>query len=138
MSSLSAFGSDLREVLERVGTAITKRRGEHLFEQGKPANGMYIIRTGHVALLAEQGYKRAYTQVAGPGELIGLPAVIASNRFSMSAEVLDDANLTFIPRDVVLNALSHSPDLCMQALDVLAREVQEMRRVLRAAKYAVN
>ncbi len=137
MNNQASPVTDLRSFLERLGTALIARRGDRLFEQNKPATGIYLIRSGHVALVAEQGYKRACTQVAGPGELIGLPAVMAGNRFSVTAEVVDPADVVFVPRDIVVRTLSHSPELCMEALDVLAREVQGMRRILGAAKYAL-
>jgi len=76
--------------------------------------------------LVEQASKKACTQVVGAGALMGLPAVMASNRFSVSAEVIDDCDLMFIPREIVVKTLSHSTELCIQALDVLGREVQEM------------
>jgi hypothetical protein len=72
----------------------------------------------------------------GAGALIGLPAAMTSNRFSVSAEVLDDCDVVF-SRDIV-KTLSHSTELCMQALDVLGREVQEMRHLVAQGKYTVN
>jgi CRP-like cAMP-binding protein len=138
MSNDSAPPTDLRAALGRLGVGITKHRGERLFEQGKVATGIYLIRRGRVALLVEKSDKRACTQVVGAGALIGLPAVMASNRFSVTAEVLDDCDLVFIPRGIVVKTLSHSTELCIQALDVLGREVQEMRRVLGAAAYTAN
>ena|SRR5436305_283609 len=138
MTTAPGLHPDLRTTLERLGTRVISRRGERLFEQGRPASGIYLILTGHIALVVEQGRKRACTQIARPGDCIGLPAVMASNGFSVTAQVVDDADLIFISRDKVVNTLSHSPELCMQALDLLAREVQDMRRVLGAAKYAVH
>jgi CRP-like cAMP-binding protein len=138
MENDSAAPTDLRATLAGFGVTTAKRRGEHLFEQGEVATGIYLIRSGKVALLVEQSSKRAYAQIVGAGALIGLPAVIASNPFSVTAEVLDDCDLVFIPRELVVKTRSHSTELCIQALDVLGRELQKMRRVLGAAKNTVN
>ena len=138
MGTDSASSINLRTALEALGTATTKHRGERLFEQGKNPAGIYLIRSGHVALLVEHGRKKACTQVAGAGALIGLPAVMANSSFSVTAEVLDDTEVVFIPRELVVNTLRHSQELCMQALDVLGQQVQEVRRVLGGGKPAVN
>jgi CRP-like cAMP-binding protein len=138
MSNDSAAPTELHAALGRLGVTVTKRRGERLFEQGKVATGIYLIRSGHIALFVEQVCDKPCTQVVGAGALIGLPAVMTSNRFSVSAEVLDDCDLVFVSREVVVKTLSHSTELCMQALDVLGREVQEVRRVLGAAKHTMN
>jgi len=138
MSNDSAAPTELHAALGRLGVTVTKRRGERLFEQGKVPTGIYLIRSGHVALLVEQGSKRACTHVVEAGALIGLPAIMADKRFSVTAEVLDDCDVVFVSRQVVVKMLSHSTELCMQALDVLGREVQEMRHLVAQGKYTVN
>jgi CRP-like cAMP-binding protein len=47
--------------------------------------------------------------IAGPGSLLGLPALITNTRFSVSAEVLDSAVVLYIARNQMMKILKQSP-----------------------------
>ena len=97
---------------------------------------MYLIRSGHVAVLLERAPHAPVTQIAGPGSLVGLPAVMTGRWFGVDAQVLDDATLIFVPRDVVRQTLSRDNDLSRQAVDELRLQVQDVHRTL--ANFALN
>ncbi|MBV9085941.1 MAG: Crp/Fnr family transcriptional regulator [Acidobacteriaceae bacterium] len=129
--------SKLREVIARLGIRSTRRRGECLFPSGKTPTGVYLSVSGRVAVLLERG-ERAVSQVVGPGTLVGLPAIITGRWFSITAEALDDAEVIFVERQVLLGTLSRDDDLSIQALNDLGRQFEQVRRALQTAKHAVN
>ncbi|MBV9087464.1 MAG: cyclic nucleotide-binding domain-containing protein, partial [Acidobacteriaceae bacterium] len=72
----------LYSALAELGNAVTKSKGERLFAEGDTALGVYVIRKGHVALILHRRVDRdALTQVAGPGAIVGLPAVMTGRWF---------------------------------------------------------
>ena len=62
--------------------------------------------------------------------LLGLPALVGSSRLSLTAEITEDCELGFVPRKALVSLLRQDHAMCLHALDLLGREVQEMRRIV--------
>jgi len=70
-------------------------------------------------------------QIVGPGAVLGLPATVAGSPYSLTAEVMDKAEVAFVPRELVLRALSTNQELCFEVMQLLSSEISGTRKALK-------
>jgi CRP-like cAMP-binding protein len=75
---------------------------------------------------------------AESGSVLGLPATMAGNAYSLTAEVRSAAEVVFVRRERVLELLRQQTTLCFEVVEILAQEVAHMRRDAATAFSAVN
>ncbi len=102
-----------------------------LFRQGDPPVGLYIFHQGMVTLsmISDNGQSLFAVQ-ALPGSLLGLPALISDQPYSLTATARAGAHVTFISRDKFTWLMLSNPQLSSRILQVLAAEVRSARRAL--------
>ena len=123
----------LKEQLVLLGTSVSKRKSTILFSRGDSPAGLYLIRSGKV-LLALEGANPAFPpRVLGTGSVVGLPASVAGSPYSLSAEVVQDAELIFVPREKFVECLRTNPPLCFEVMDLLSGEISGTRSALKHA-----
>jgi CRP/FNR family transcriptional regulator, cyclic AMP receptor protein len=139
MIASGPFGASeaLCEALAAAGKAQTVEPGTLLFRQGEHGRGVYLVQSGKIRLsLVEKG--TASTRLAGPASVLGLPATMTGNNYSLTAEALEPSEVLFIERDEVLALLRRNPEFCFEVVEILAHEVGHMRRDTAAALANVN
>ena len=122
----------IRELAQALDVIATEHRcppGEVLFRQGQAADGVFVVRRGKVRLSAwsHDGDERLPYRTAGPGYVLGLPALFSGEPYSLAAEVLEESVLGRVDREAALDLVRRHLDLCLQAADLLAREVRNLR-----------
>src|SRR5271169_1648255 len=112
----------LAEALDRVGTRRACSRGEVLFQQGQPGDFVLVLRRGKVELFlpSADGSTRLPYRTVGPGHVLGLPALFSGKPFSLTAEALEECELSFVQREAALQLMRDRLDLCVQAANQLA------------------
>ena len=118
---------ELKAELEQRATTVFKRKGTILFERGEEVSGLFLIRSGRVSLALDCETSVYPPRILGPGAIAGLPATVSGNPYSLTAMVVDDAELAFVPRAAVLNCLQNNPTLCFQVMDMLSGEICDIR-----------
>jgi CRP-like cAMP-binding protein len=68
----------------------------------------------------------------GSGSVLGLPATLSGEKYSLTAEVTADSRFAFVPRQAVLNLLSRNSDLSLQVMHLLSGEISSMRETMAA------
>jgi len=68
----------------------------------------------------------------GPGAIAGLPASVSGNPYSLTAEVLQDSELAFVPRHLVVSFLKNNPILGFEVIRMLSSEICDARSVFKA------
>jgi len=122
--------SELAAELDRVASNVSLRRGTALFHSGDAVSGVFIVRKGSI-LLSVNGESCIYPpRTAGPGEVIGLPATIIGH-YSLTAKVVEDSELGFVPGPKVAEMLEISPQLCMIAMRLMSEEIARVRTALK-------
>ena len=115
--------------LEGICSRMAVAKGKVLFQQGEAGRGVFLLRQGKVRLsLHRTGGKELPYRVAGPGNILGLPATLSHAPYSLTAENLADCEVGFAPAEDVLNLLSKRGDLCFQAVEIMAHEVRKLRK----------
>jgi CRP-like cAMP-binding protein len=131
--SSSAFVADpeLVRALETRCTLIECSTDRVLFNQDDPATGVYILQTGAVTLTmnAKDG-RRIFSVRAVPGSLLGLPALISDQPYSLTAIANTGAQVGFVGRMDFFALVEADPLLSLKMLQVLAAEVRTARQAL--------
>jgi len=119
--------ADLRERLEAVASMVQKPRGCTLFRRGDESFGVFIIEEGKVALSVDGPEGYGPTRSLGPGCIIGVPGTLSGEGYSLTARTSEECKLRFIPRETLLDYLRRNPQHCFQLVEMLSREISEMR-----------
>jgi CRP-like cAMP-binding protein len=115
--------------LEGISSRMAVAKGKVLFQPGEAGRGVFLLRKGRVRLsLPAAGRKQLPYRIAGPGNILGLPATLSHSPYSLTAENLADCELGFAPAEDVLDLLSKRGDLCFQAVEIMAHEVRKLRK----------
>ena len=121
----------MQEQLSLLATALSKAKGSVLFRHGDAVRGVFLIRSGKVRLALDGANSTFPSRILGPGSVAGLPASVAGSPYSLTAEVIEDAELAFVPRQTLLECLQKNPQLCFEVMDVLSGEISQTRSILK-------
>lgn len=95
--------SKYEKLIQANSSVITLPKGEHVFENGRPANSFFLILKGKVRLLAEEQDVRFDTeakmgllQELGPGEVVGWSWVIQPYRWRFFAVAFTDVQMLVV------------------------------------------
>ncbi len=128
-----AVSPELKTHLESMATTVAKPKGTVLFRRGDDVVGAFLIHSGKVSLGLDCDTSIYPTRVLGPGCVVGLPATVSGNPYSLTAKVVEDAELGFVSRDSIMDCLRQHPDLCFKVMDILSGEICDIRSALKRA-----
>lgn len=120
-----AASAHLRYVLEQHSEKIRKPKSTVLFRRGDKARGMFVVLSGSVSL--DLGVDSIVGRTYGSGALVGLPSTITRQNYSMTAVVVEDAELGFLSPEALESLLEQKPDLCQPLLVILGDKIAESR-----------
>lgn len=113
----------LREALLPYGSALNHPAGKVLFERGQKAYGLFLLQSGSARLSVPGALDRS----VGPGALLGVPGTLSKGVYSLSAELLEESMVLFVPSDRVAALTIEHPEAGFQLVQLLSREIQELR-----------
>jgi CRP-like cAMP-binding protein len=85
--------------------------GSILYEHGAPPEGLIFITSGKVRTFLPVRDESIEIEKIGPGEFLGLPAVIADKNSEISAVAESKVKAVFISRNEIAEALRKNPHL---------------------------
>lgn len=101
------------------------RRGAHVFEEGAPARGLFVVMDGRVRLVrTSRGGREQVLHAEGPGATLGEIPLLDGGGYVATAVAAEPARLLFLPRDAVLDVFRRHPDVALGIIRVLARRVR--------------
>ncbi|HEY6946784.1 MAG TPA: Crp/Fnr family transcriptional regulator [Candidatus Acidoferrum sp.] len=109
--------------LQKIEHPASFPAGAIIFMEGQPARGVYVLRHGRVKLLTTNSDGRTLIlKIAKPGEALGLNSVITGKPYDLTAEILQPAELAFIPRVDFLKCITEHGDVCLHFASHLSRD----------------
>jgi CRP-like cAMP-binding protein len=129
---MSEETSELTRELDRLSSKVIVRKGTPLFRSGDVVAGAYVVRSGAIRMSLPTPHPLYPPKILGPGEIAGLPGTLTGT-YSLSADVVEDAELGFIPSARVAHLLEVSPRLCMAAMRLISQEIARTRSCLKDA-----
>lgn len=121
---------DLALFLEEHCARIRRLRSTVLFRRGEKAFGVFLVFSGKVSLDPEipQTPVRHY----GAGALVGVPATLTRHNYAMTATVIEDAELGFLPPQVLDPLMKSNPEFCQELLKLLSERMLEIQQLHKA------
>ncbi len=120
--------SELLSELESMGTAKKIEAGQMLFRKGDSPKGVFVMLSGRVALSSGEDPVQI-TRIAERGSLLGLPATILDNPYSLSAEAVVESEICHIPPAKFRAFLSSNSRLGVEVVSILAEEISMLRHL---------
>ena len=127
------ISEELTKELRSGSKPIRKKKGSLLFHAGERARGAFLVRSGKVQLRLEGAGGIYPTRTVGAGSIVGLPATVSGEPYSLTAEVVRDCDLDFISRKELLRLLQGNTLAAMKILQILSEEIYHMRNTAIAA-----
>ena len=122
---------ELIEALEKRSSTVLCTEPRSLFTQGGKPAGLYILRKGSASLTMESPTGGNLMSITlHPGSLLGLPALIGNEPYTMTANAEKDAELGFVTREDFNSLMLTEPSLAVRVLRVLAAEVRTARHAI--------
>jgi len=102
------------------------KKNQSLFLEGSFPRGVFCMQHGKVKIYkrGEEG-KEQIIHIAKEGELIGFRAMFAENKYSVSAETLEESTICFIQKDDFLSLLEANPTLRNRILKEMSQELSD-------------
>ena len=121
-----------RRLFERLlerSSAVSWGEGRSLFSRGDAPVGIYLVVSGGAALLLASTFDEAATCFyTGAGSVLGLPAVVADQPYSLTAMADKDSEIRFVARGDFEQLMRAEPELNFYVLQVLAAEIRAARQ----------
>lgn len=121
---------ELAGEIERISKLIYASDGELLFEQGDVAQYLYYVKRGEVTLMMMASDRVIMKLRAGAGSVVGLPAVIGKQPYSMRAMSHGDSEVYRGPAEKCRKMIQDNPRVSFNVLRILAAEVRAARAAM--------
>ncbi len=121
---------DLALEIEAKSTPYSPETDRILFRQGDPPTLLYFLKKGEITLTMHSGDQELMRVRARPGSLIGLPAVVSNEPYSLTARASLDAEIRQLTPEDFDNLVQSRPRFCVDVLKILASETRSVRKAL--------
>ena len=101
-----------------------------LFNEGDPPTCIYFVRRGEVTLTMMSASKEVMRVRAGPGSLLGLPAVVGNQLYTLTAKAEQGAAIFRLTSDAFNELMKSDPRMSSTVLRILAGEIRSARHAL--------
>jgi CRP/FNR family transcriptional regulator, cyclic AMP receptor protein len=99
--------------------------GALLFVEGQTPRGVYVLCGGKVKLsTTSRDGKVLILRIAGPGEVLGLSAVVSSTSYELTAQTAMPCQVKFVERDALIRFLAENGEAGLRSAQALSREFQ--------------
>ncbi len=130
-NSLRAMSKEELKKVSQSKTSKTVKKGETIFEEGETLKGVFCVRNGvsKLSKLSANG-KDQTVKLAAKGMVIGQRSVIAEELSNLSATALNDMEVCFIPKEIIVSTLNTNPNFTMEVLRHMAHDLKEADDVI--------
>ena len=129
-----AADSELIQALEKRSEPISCSESHTLFSQGEAPRGVYILKSGEASLIKQSASGYIVMSFHAPaGSLLGLPAIIGNEPYTLSAFARKGSDVSFVTRHDFEELVQEEPSLYPKVLQVLAAEVRSAREAVSEA-----
>lgn len=102
-----------------------------LFRQGDECSGLFVLYTGQANLELRCDMEEVVASFPiSDGSLLGLPAALSGEKYSLTAIVKAGSEVGFITRSSLLHLMKSDSALALKALQVLAAQTSAARAAL--------
>jgi len=125
-SLLSSLPSPVVRDLQRKLILVRRNPGSILYRQGENADSIFFVLEGRVKMVAiDVDGNTALLRIAGPGEVLGLAAVVSTKTHLTTAQATTPSAIALLQQQDLANQMRHCPQLSEAVAQCLARECEE-------------
>jgi CRP/FNR family transcriptional regulator len=119
------FSPDALVRFDGLGTHIPFPERFVIFHEGQDTKGVFLLCKGRVKLTSSSLEGRAMIlKIAGPGDVLGLAAVLGSHPYEVTAETLEPCTFKFISREEFMRFIESFGEASWHATQMLEKEYQ--------------
>ncbi len=125
-NSFCALDPASLENLDTLGEQITVESRERVTEEGSTPRNLYVVCSGRLKLVvsAENGHS-LLLRIAGPGDVIGLAAVLRNVPYEATAETLEPCRLKKVPQADFMTFMRDHSQVSQNCASKAASEYQQ-------------
>ncbi len=101
------------------------RRGSLMFIEGESSSEMFIIRSGSIRILKQEGQNAVELARLGPGSVLGELSLLDQQPRSATAQVVEDTTVTVIDEELFLRTLKSIPNWLENMIQLVVRRLRE-------------
>lgn len=128
----AAAAPDVLRTITASGHERTLIRGDVLFHEGDPADALYVVIRGRLAMAIENpiDHRETVVSLMEPGDLFGEMAMLDDGPRSTMARALEPSTVLAIPYIAVLTLFRAQPELLWGVTRLLAQRLRAMDETL--------
>jgi CRP/FNR family transcriptional regulator, cyclic AMP receptor protein len=108
---------------DNIGVLMSHARGAHLFSEGDTARNVFVICFGQVKISStSRDGKTMILKIAGPGDVMGLSAVLANVPHEVTAEAIEPCQVKMVRKQQFVDFLGRHGIASMHAANSIAGE----------------
>jgi CRP-like cAMP-binding protein len=102
------------------------KRGTVIYSEGSRINGFYCVQKGIIKIY-KTGFdgKEQIIRFAKRGDIMGFRSTVLRERACTTAKVLEDAYISFVHGDLVLNFIRQNGNFALELLQIACKELGE-------------
>jgi CRP/FNR family cyclic AMP-dependent transcriptional regulator len=132
----ATFPPELLQQLEGRMTEARYRRGDVIFEKGDPANDLFVVLSGRVAIVARASDGReSVISVLGPGALFGEMSLFDGGLRTASARALTSVHVVCVEFADVRELINTRPEVLWTVVQILAQRLRATDEALSDAMF---
>jgi cAMP-dependent protein kinase regulator len=133
---VSVPSNERAPLVERFETRIFEK-GVRLMTEGEEAQGLHLVASGEVAVVAHEGGESTVLATLPPGETVGEVALVLRRRANADVIAVHPTVTLFLPRDEFLSLVQDHPAILHGLYMTAVRRDVETARALDSAPAAV-
>jgi len=113
------------------------KKKENIYREGDYPHGMYYVNRGKVKIFKIHDYgKELITALLKDGDFFGYTSLLEEKDYIENAQVMEDAEITFIPREEFFNLVYNNQAVSKKFLHMITNNVIEQQDRLVALAYS--
>ena len=130
---LAALKQEHLEMLSKLVTTRTFKKGDTIIKQGDPGAGLFVILNGSVSVTAKSrpGLPDTKLSTLGKGDFFGDMSLIDGYPRSATVTALAETSVVELNRWVFLDALRREPNIAVAMLPILTRRIRALEETKR-------
>lgn len=107
------------------------KKGQTIFFEGNNAHGIYCVHKGKIKMhkLGLDG-KEQIIRFAKDGDVIGYRAMLSNESYSLSASVLEDTSVCYLPKETLINLIQEDPKFSLRLMEMTCKEMGKASRTI--------
>ena len=113
-------GRNITKINERI-----YKRGSLMFIEGESSTEMFIIRSGKIRILKQEGDKTVELALLGPGSVLGELSLLDHQPRSATAQVVEDLKATVIDENIFNHTMKTVPNWLSNIVQVVVKRLRD-------------